>query len=210
MDTNPRTTSFAPRRARGLLWVPVRRLHPGHQPKLQAHLLALDDDDRVWRFGHHASNAHIERYVEQLDFQRDRFFGIFDRRLTLLALGHLALQPTGGVAEFAVSVLPRARGRGLGGRMFEHAARQARNLGVHTLQLLLARDNTPMLAIVQRAGALIDFDGADARAELPLAGNTLGSRIEELLGEQAAKIDFRIKRHALRLDTLLPGDATTS
>lgn len=188
----------------GRRWVPIRNLHDGHRARVRTHLLALDDDDRIRRFGHRASDDLIAHYVDQLDFERDHLFGTFDRRLELLTLGHLALDLEGRSAEFAVSVLQRARGRGLGTQLFAHAVTHARNHGVQTLFLHLARDNTPMMAIVQHAGALIDFDGAEATAELALQGHTLGTQIGALLASQAAEVDFRFKRHALRLDALKP------
>ncbi|MBK6470806.1 MAG: N-acetyltransferase [Betaproteobacteria bacterium] len=186
-------------------WVPIRTLHAGHRAKVQAHLLALNDEDRATRFGHAISDERIAHYAEQIDFDRDRVFGTFDRRLELLTLAHLALDREHGVAEFGVSVLPRARGRGLGTRLFAHAVMHARNRGVHTLYIHVARDNTQMMAIVQHAGAVIDFEGSDATAELPLPALTLGTQIEELLANQAAAVDFRFKRHALELDALRPG-----
>ena len=103
-STGLATTGICTRR-----WVPVRELHRGHLPQMRSHLLALSDEDRIWRFGHRASDEHIRRYIAQFNFDRDRFSGTFDRRLSLLALGHLALDRGGSTAEFAVSVLPRAR-----------------------------------------------------------------------------------------------------
>lgn len=193
---DPATARMPPR------WVPVRALHEGHRAKLRAHLLALNEIDRVWRFGHATSDAHLERYAQQLDFRRDHLFGTFDRRLDLLAVGHLAMDADGDGAELGLSVLARARGLGLGRRLFEHAVTHARNLGLHTLHLQLARDNAPMLAIVQRAGAAIDFDGVEASAALALPANTLVSHLEELLGKRVADFDFRFKRQSLKVDAL--------
>lgn len=198
------TAGGAPGVARSHRWVPIRTLHERHLPQIRAHLLALDPADRQLRFGHVVSDERLRHYAEQLDFKRDLVFGSFDRRLTLLTLGHLALDLEEGTAEFAVSVLARARGRGLGSQLFEHAVTHARNRGVHTLYLQVARENAPMLAIARRAGAAIDFEGHDAVATLPLPVDTLGTQIEEMLGHQAAEIDYRAKRHALRLD-LHPG-----
>lgn len=180
-------------------WVPIRTLHAGHRDKVRAHLLALNEEDRALRFGHAISDERIAHYVDQIDFERDRVFGTFDRRLDLLTMAHLALDREHGVGEFGVSVLPRARGRGLGTRLFAHAVTHARNRGVHTLFIHVARDNTPMMAIVQHAGAVIDFDGGEATAELLLPAHTLGTQIEELFCSQAADVDFRYKRHALKI-----------
>ncbi len=185
-------------------WVPVRTLGAGHRADVAAHLLALDDTDRMRRFGYLASDERIRHYAEQMNFERDEVFGTFDRSLTLVALGHLALDAHGGSGEFGVSVHPRARGRRLGSQLFAHAVTHARNRQVHTLYIHLARDNAAMLAIVQRAGAALSFEGSDAVAELALPADTLGSQLHELLDHQAAEFDYRLKMQALRVDLLLP------
>jgi ribosomal protein S18 acetylase RimI-like enzyme len=113
---------------------------------------------------------------------------------------HLAFQAQGCAAEFGISVLPAVRGRGIGALLFEHAVTLARNRRVHQLLIHLARDNAPMLAIVRRAGAELAFDGSDAIATLPLASDTLGTQIQEMLGHHAAEIDYRLKWQALRLE----------
>jgi ribosomal protein S18 acetylase RimI-like enzyme len=184
-------------------WAPIRTLGERHRPRVLSHLLALDDDDRVRRFGHLATDERIRHYAEQLDFDRDEIFGCFDRSLRVAALVHLAF---GGdaVAEFGISVSAQARGEGLGTALFEHAVTHARNRGVRTLVIHLARDNAAMLAIVRRAGARVAFEGSDVVAELPLPADTLGTQIAELLGHHAAALDYRIKLQVLRL---LPGQA---
>lgn len=183
-------------------WVPIRALGDRHRERVQQHLLALDDSDRARRFGHLASDERIGHYAEQMDFDGDAIFGVFDRRLQLVAMVHLAFQPQGGSAEFGISVLPQMRGRGVGALLFDHAITLARNRSVDTLVIHLARDNAPMLAIVRRAGAKLAFDGSDAIATLPLPADTLGSQIQEMLGRQAAEFDYRLKLQALRLNGL--------
>jgi GNAT superfamily N-acetyltransferase len=196
--------SATPASRKDYRWVPVRSLGRHHQPKVKAHLLALDDEDRIRRFGHLASDERIQHYVEAMDFDGDAVFGVFDRRLRLGALVHLAFGKPGvetqGTAEFGISVLSRMRGRGVGALLFEHAMTLARNRGVHTLLIHLARDNAPMLRIVQRAGASVTYEGSDAMATLRLPGDTIGSQIQELLDRQAGELDYRVKFQALRFD----------
>ncbi len=190
-------------------WVPIRTLGSHHRERVLAHLLALEERDRWLRFGHAASDEQIALYAQGMDFDRDEVFGIFNRRLRLVAMAHLAFAPRGdagepAAAEFGVSVLPSTRGRGFGGRLFEHAIMHARNRGVRRMHVHLARENSPMLAIVRRAGAHVRTEGGDAMAELDLPADTLGSQIEELLGHHAADFDYRLKLQALRLDRLAP------
>jgi len=179
-------------------WMPVRTLGGHHRDRVAEHLLQLDDADRTLRFGHLASDERIRQYAAQIDFARDEVFGVFDRRLRLVGMAHLAFGAGRDTAEFGVSVHPRQRGRGLGRHLFEHAVTHARNRGVRKMLIHLARDNAPMLRIVQRAGALVRFQGHDVLAELPLPEDTLGSQLQELLGHQASLFDYRIKRGTLR------------
>ena len=73
-----------------LRWVPIRVLSTRHKPRIQKHLLSLDAQDRYLRFGYPATDEQIERYVQGLNFERDEIFGVFNRRLELVAMAHLA------------------------------------------------------------------------------------------------------------------------
>jgi GNAT superfamily N-acetyltransferase len=193
-------------------WFPIRRLAERHRERVLTHLLALSQADRHLRFGHVASDEQIASYVQHLDFERDELFGVFDSRLRVVAMAHLAFAPDAGdaaegtrTAEFGVSVSERQRGRGIGGRLFEHAVTHARNRGARSLAIHFARENSAMLAIVRNAGAQISFGGGDAVALLDLPADTLGSQLSALLETQAAEIDYRWKMQVLRLDQLWPG-----
>jgi hypothetical protein len=63
-------------------WVPIRSLGPRHRDRIVAHLMTLDERSRYLRFGYPAQDAHINRYVDTIDFEHDEVFGIFNRRLS--------------------------------------------------------------------------------------------------------------------------------
>lgn len=189
-------------------WVPVRSLGPRHRERIAAHLLALDAGDRYLRFGHVATDAQISKYVDMLDFEQDEVFGIFNRRLVLIAMAHLAhavAAPRSGptMSEFGVSVLPQARRRGFGHRLFEHAMLHARNRGVQTLFIHALSENTAMLRIARDAGATVVREGSEAEAFLKLPPDSFGSHIDELVGQQAAELDYRLKVGARQVGGLL-------
>ncbi len=73
-------------------WVPIRSLAKRHRHRILSHLLELEPSDRYLRFGHPATDEQIRKYVMSLDFQRDEVFGIFNRRLQLIAVAHLAYE----------------------------------------------------------------------------------------------------------------------
>ena len=91
-DTASEAPPAAPRSKprSGFRWIPIRKLTARHRPRMESHLRALSERDRYLRFGYAASDAQIARYVEQLDFERDEVFGIFNWQLQLIALAHLA------------------------------------------------------------------------------------------------------------------------
>lgn len=189
-----------------LRWIPIRSLSARHRTRVLAHLLALTAADRYLRFGYCATDAQVTRYVERLDFEQDQLFGIFNRRLELVAMAHLAYLPqgtgAGRMAEFGVSVLSQARGRGLGSRLFDHAVLHARNRNIDTLIIHALTENTAMLRIAYNAGARVLRQGSDAEALLQLPPYTVASQIEELLEDRAAEVDYHFKRQARRVDTL--------
>ena len=190
-------------------WVPIRSLGPRHRSRIAAHLLALGSDDRYLRFGYPATDAQISKYVDTLEFEHDEVFGIFNRRLELIAMAHLAhpvVVPANGqstMSEFGVSVLPNARNRGFGKRLFEHAMLHARNRGVQTLFIHALSENHAMLKIARNAGAIVERDGSESEALLDLPPDTLASHVGELVEHQVAELDYRLKLHARQVGGLL-------
>lgn len=188
-------------------WLPIRALAPRHRPRIVQHLLALSERDRFLRFGYLASDVQIGRYVDLLDFERDEIFGVFNRRLALVAMAHLAHmdhnKTSPRAAEFGVSVAQHLRGRGYGERLFERAVLHARNRGVDTLLIHALSENTAMLRIAQKAGACIERHGPESEALLKLPAENLASHVEALVANQAAEIDYGIKRQVQRMDELL-------
>lgn len=179
--------------------VPIRSLGENHRGRIAEHLLALAPHDRYLRFGHWSSDEQIRRYVDSLDFERDEIFGIYNRRLELIAVAHLAYAKDPGhasCAEFGVSVLPSARGRGYGARLFDRAAMHAANDGVSLMFIHALSENAAMLKIARNAGARVERDGTESEAYLRLPPATLDSRVMEMIEEQIAQTDYRLKSQA--------------
>jgi RimJ/RimL family protein N-acetyltransferase len=187
-------------RTEGVL-VPIAPLSTEHLPKILAHLLSLPEHDRYLRFGYTATDEHIERYVTGLNFERDEIYGIFNRNLDIVAMAHLALMQDPGresSAEFGVSVLAYARGRGYGARLFERAVIHARNEKVYQMYIHALSENAPMIRIARKGGATIERDGSETEAFLRLPKRDLDSRVTELVADQFAKTNYSIKEDAKR------------
>jgi GNAT superfamily N-acetyltransferase len=186
--------------------VPMVELSADNRSDILQHLLCLDANDRYLRFGYMANDEQITRYVDGLDFDRDDVYGIFDRGLKLVAVAHLAFaegKDHASCAEFGVSVLREARGRGYGGWLFERAAQHARNQGVSMLFIHALTENTPMLRIARSAGATVERDGTESEAYLKLPPPNLDSRMAEIVENRMAEMDYSLKVQAKQFwDTL--------
>lgn len=177
----------------------IRVLGPNHRERLLKHLMHLDSEDRFLRFGYVPSDQQIAHYVVKLDFSSDAVFGVFNGRLEIVAMAHLAFHDahtSPRVAEFGVSVATSLRGRGIGGRLFERAALHARNEGIEVLLIQALASNAAMLAIALRHGATVLRSGAESEALLKLPQRSLTSRLQERAVELWADLHYRLKVHA--------------
>jgi GNAT superfamily N-acetyltransferase len=193
------TESFDFENAHQGLVVPIRSLGSRHRAAIAKHLLSLVPNDRYLRFGFAATDAQIQRYLTSIDFESDEVFGVFNRHLELIAMAHLAFSSnpeSAACAEFGVSVLQHARGRGYGGLLFDRAVIRARNDGVRLLFIHALSENRPMIRIARKAGAELARDGSETEAHLKLAPANLESRFKDLVQEQVGESDYRLKEQA--------------
>jgi RimJ/RimL family protein N-acetyltransferase len=188
--------------------VPIRGLRPRHRAAVLAHLLELSPADRYMRFGYAAQDELIKRYVDGLDFDRDQVYGIFNRRLRLIAMAHLAYAQdpqADRCAEFGVSVLPAHRGKGLGAKLFARAQLHAQNDRISLLFIHALSENSAMLKIARKAGATVERFGSESDAYLKLPRPTFHSHWSEAVDTQIADTDYRLKVQAHHFWGLLAG-----
>ena len=192
-------------------WVPIRDLHARHRPRILDHLLSLNERDRYLRFGFQAPLEQLSKYVASIDFRRDEVFGIFNRKLQLVAVAHLAAAAGGDgknavrgkAMEFGVSVLPDGRGKGLGLRLVQHAITHARNRGASHLVIHALSENAPMLRIATKVGAVTERDGHDTEGWLKLPPDTLGSHLDSSVQSLAAEVIYRVKYQVMHVSDWL-------
>ncbi len=185
--------------------VPIRALTSRHRRRITEHLLALPAQDRYLRFGYGASDAQLIKYVDSLDFKRDEIYGIFNRRLALIAMAHLAVASdpqNPKCAEFGVSVSADARGKGLGTHLFERAILHARAENIDMIFIHALSENQAMLKIARKAGALVERFGGEVEAHLQLHAQDFSDRVEtavrDAVEDGLGELDFRLKRRALK------------
>ena len=186
--------------------IPIRSLGENHLERITSHLLLLEPHDRYLRFGFSANDDQIKRYAQSLNFSRDDIFGIYNRRLELIAMAHLAFstdESMASCAEFGVSVSSQARGRGYGSRLFDRAVMHARNEGVSRLFIHALSENTAMLKIARHAGALVERAGSESEAHLYLSPATVDTPSNELVQEQLAQSNYLVKVQIRKFWSLL-------
>lgn len=183
----------------------VKELSERDRRRLLMHFLALEDSDRLLRFGSVLPDVLVTRYVQRLDFNRDAVFGVFDAELALAGVGHLAFVPcdtkpvaaeaTGKerVAELGVSVASAARGKGVGSKLFERAAIHCRNEDIDTLTMHCLASNQTMTHIARKAGMEISRTHGEADAYLKLVPANPASMLQEAIDEQVASLDYAIR-----------------
>jgi len=182
----------------------VKELGERDRRRILRHFLALDDNDRLLRFGSVIPDEAIQNYVAKIDFKRDIVFGVVNRVFQLVGVGHLSFAkadkdgPTrkARVAEFGVSVSKSARGQGVGSRLFQRAAIHCRNADVDTLYMQCLTSNATMMHIAKKAGMEIKREHGEADAYLQLPPPSPGSVMAEALEEQWAVIDYAVKANA--------------
>lgn len=189
-------------------WVIVKELSKRAHWRLRKHFLALDEADRLLRFGTVLPDELIIKYVEGIDFSRDTVFGVYDSRLRLMGVGHLAFAPREQlpalsaatskerIAEFGVSVSASARGKGVGSKLFERAAIRCRNADIDTLYMHCLASNKVMMHIAKKAGMEIQRDYGEADAYLRLPPANPASVLQEAVDEQVASFDYVFKANA--------------
>lgn len=169
----------------------TRELTRLERPKLAAHFLALDAEDRRLRFGLPISDAVVTDYVGRIDFARDAVFGVFDDELNLAGAAHLARAEDH--AELGVSVLPAHRGRGVGAALLERAHTHARNWGIGALFMHCLTENAAMMHLARKQGMRIAAASGEADAHLALAPASAASFAKALLAERVGLFDYALK-----------------
>ena len=162
--------------------VAVQHLNPRHREDIARHLLRLPEEDRRLRFGRHMRDDMIREYVDGINFERDRVFGVQDADLNLIGFAHLALDPATRVAELGVSVDPSARGKGYGFALLERVVLHATNLGYRVLFIYCLAENGIMMHLARKAGLTLVVEAGEADARLTLARGTPGRAVQGAAG----------------------------
>ncbi len=177
--------------------VAVQRLNPKHREDIARHLLQLPENDRRLRFGHQIRDQAVREYVDGIDFERDRVFGILGDDMSLIGVAHLALDPAEKLAELGVSVDPSNRVKGYGYALLHRSVLHAANLGYRTMFMVCLAENGIMMHLAKKAGLTVVTESGEADARLTLDRLADGGVLEEAMADQFALVDTMLKQQYL-------------
>ncbi|HZA65555.1 MAG TPA: GNAT family N-acetyltransferase [Geminicoccaceae bacterium] len=160
----------------------IRRLWPFERAKIRDHLLRLDRDDRLLRFGGYASADRIAAYCERLDWNRAIVIGCV---IGGEVRGIGELKPIGAgwprAAELAVSVERPYQDRGIGTALLRRLVVFARNRLLDRLFMICLIDNGKALRMARRLDGALRFDHGEAEARIEPPWPTPWTWLEETL-----------------------------
>ncbi len=180
--------------------LPVR-LSPADREALAEHFLALGPEDRRLRFGALLSDEAILDMEQRIDFERDRLFAVADDELRLLGVVHVAFYK--GKAELGLSVLPAARGQGLGNALFSRAVMHLRNRMVREVFVHCLTENGAMMHLARKHRMRVEHEGPESDACLTLPLPTTDSVLAEWVHDQGAAFAHAVRRNTLTARNLL-------
>jgi len=180
--------------------VAVLGLNPRHREDIVAHLKQLPERDRYLRFGRAVRDEAIGDYVNGIDFERDRVFGIYSLALELIGVAHLALDTTRQAAELGLSVDPASRGKGYGFALLQRSVLHAANLGFRALFMYCLAENRTMMHLARKAGLTVLVESGEAGGRLALTRSAHGGAFREAVADQMALIDCLLKQQFLMLN----------
>jgi GNAT superfamily N-acetyltransferase len=138
----------------------IRLLASDSRDAIARHLHHLSLEERAARFGAPLDDHAIGRYVEGLDFVRDRVLGVIEDE-ALVGVAHVGLEAHGYAARLALSIAPGSRCRGYAYALLCIAALEARRAGRTRLFMPGLAASAVMTHLARKAGfSVIDEFGS--------------------------------------------------
>jgi RimJ/RimL family protein N-acetyltransferase len=130
----------------------VKRLDDSYRKEVLSHFIRLDKDSRYTRFCSPFNDYALEKYVAQINFEKNGIFGVFDTELNIIGVGECVLYEGKDRAEVGFSVEPGHQGHGLGSKLMERIVRFAKSMGKHHLEMVCLRTNTKSIHLAKKFG----------------------------------------------------------
>lgn len=148
------------------------------------HLLNLDSESRILRFGNFKSDASITEYVNRLTFLDDLIIGVFDEEnLNCISAAHISIKNE--IGEIGISVDNSYRKKGIGKSLFNISIDVCRDLHCKKITTYCLKENSWTMNICKKLNMKLEYDGTDVFAYLNINKKpTMNSWIKQYFENQ--------------------------
>lgn len=170
--------------------------------KYRTHLLSLDASSRYSRFGYSITDYQIEQFCNKVESapQDHTLFVIEDEALTVIAVGHIAINPND--IELAFSVLPAYHRKGMAHALMGKCLEWCTNRGIKKGNMVCLTSNTPIKKLAAKYCVLV-AEGTETTATIHIPTPTPVSYFSEIVTDSIASFDHyrKIQRNIIGLST---------
>lgn len=176
----------------------VRRVLPHEYTKYLRHLMNLDADSRVLRFGYLIKDEVIETLCNGFEADPDHhvLFCIENSQLEFVAVGHIAL---GDHMELAFSVLKPYQGQGLGNSLIKRCIQWCRTHNVLEGEMVCLTHNRAIRHLCSKHSIHMTSCQGETLARIRLDPARADTYFEQAIDQNAAIFDWLSKRALLPL-----------
>ena len=153
----------------------IVQLTKGDRAAIKAHLLRLSSEDRRLRFFTTLSDEAVSSYVDGIDFERGRVFGVLNPDSLLVGVAQVSdvTDKDGHTScEAAFSLDREERSHGLARRLMQAIINYCQDRGVSRLCMSCLRHNERMKALARSFGLKMRLDFDEVYAELGVTSVT--------------------------------------
>jgi GNAT superfamily N-acetyltransferase len=171
----------------------VRRLLDYEYSKYREHLKKLDDNSRHLRFGLLIKDESIDQLCNGIEADREHhiLFGIENKDLELVAVGHIALDDR---MELAFSVLKEYQGQGMGSDLMKRCIQWCRTHAILEGMMVCLSHNSVIKHLCTKYGIHMTSEHGETLADIHLDPAEPGTYLEEAVDRNAAILDYIAKR----------------
>ncbi len=140
----------------------LRRSYTWEKELYKTHLKSLDSDSRVLRFFTNLSDSVIDRFVDDIDFDKTQLFIVEDDGVWV-GVAHIYY---GNEPEVAFSVLSSHRRRGIADMLMRRVIQWCSFKCINTASMVCLRQNTAIRALCKKHGIIINNSDDELMADI--------------------------------------------
>lgn len=160
----------------------LRKLWPPEYAAFRRHLLRLDPETRLARFGTAVNDDFLEAYADTAKRLGTVIYGAFIGPEMHASAELRSLHGLGdAMAEAAFAVEPGHQHLGLGSALMDRIITAAQNRGIGQLHMICMRDNGRMQRLAEKFGARLRIEAGEVTGQIEPAYPTPFSLFDESL-----------------------------